>query len=391
MEILYKAERMLNDNRKIEIIYIPTDNLLLDNYNPRLAGEDAQANQEDIINRIYQNEELEELAGSLALHGFLPEEPIIVVPIDSSDFMAINKDNANGYQYIIIEGNRRISSVKLLLDEKLRTSIEVDDNFPVISDDDVRNNLRNIPAIIYKERKNVDAYLGIRHIAGNRKWDAYAKAKYIYDKVEDCKKNELVTTSEAIDIIKTQIADRKDTIRKLYVYYNIFNIIEKEIVNYQSKHIKERFSLLQVALGMGRTPIAEYIGVPAFSNIDFNKEFIDADHFSKLKDITKWIFGLNEYDSGRVISDSRNIGKMLAPILSNSESTEYLKKYGDIAGAYELTNGEEELVRNSLRRASKSLSLAQSKIYKYKNTEGIRSEVDEIELLLAQIKLLLKE
>ena len=73
---------MLKDHRKIEIVYISKDNLLLDNYNPRLAGEDTKASQEDIINRIYQNEELEELAGSLALHGFLPEEPIIIVPVD---------------------------------------------------------------------------------------------------------------------------------------------------------------------------------------------------------------------------------------------------------------------------------------------------------------------
>lgn len=125
------------------------------------------------------------------------------------------------YKFIIIEGNRRISSVKLLSDSKLRTTIEVDDNFPQVENTEVTENLRKIPAIIYKERKNVDAYLGIRHIAGNRKWDAYAKAKYIYDKVEECRSNENVTIPEAIEIIKNQISDRKDTIRKLYVYYKI--------------------------------------------------------------------------------------------------------------------------------------------------------------------------
>ena len=37
---------MLKDHRKIEIVYISKDNLLLDNYNPRLAGEDTKASQE---------------------------------------------------------------------------------------------------------------------------------------------------------------------------------------------------------------------------------------------------------------------------------------------------------------------------------------------------------
>lgn len=380
---------MLDKKRKNEIIYISVDRLILDKLNPRLAG-DPQSNQENIIQYIYDKEELDELAGSLALHGFLPEEPIIVVPVESSDFESINKDNVEDFKFIVIEGNRRISSVKLLLSEKLRATIDVDNNFPKIQDPEVKTNLLSVPAIIYYERKNVDAYLGIRHIAGTRKWDAYAKAKYIYDKVEDCKQNDDIATDAAIDIIKAQIADRKDTIRKLYVYYNIFSIIEREIVKNQSKHIKERFSLLQVALGMGRTPIAKYIGVPPFSNINFNEEIIDAGHLDRLKDLTKWVFGLYDSDPARVISDSRNIGNKLAPILDNTESTEYLEKYGDLAGAYELTDGEEQFVLNSLRKASKAMSRAQSKIYKYKGNKEMEGELNEIKSLMEQIYILLK-
>lgn len=379
---------MYNDNRKLEIIYVPLANLLLDNINPRLAGESLQNDQEEIISQLYQHEELEELAGSLAIHGFLPEEPIIVVPERSQGFDAINKDNAADYNYIVIEGNRRVSSVKLLLDESMRATLDVDEDFPKISSPDIRENLQTIPAIIYRERKNVDAYLGIRHIAGNRKWDAYAKARYIYDKVEQCKRNDGMTTRQAIDAIKNQIADRKGTILKLYVYYSIFNIIDQEIVNYQSKHIKERFSLIQVALGMGRTPIAQYIGVPPFNNIDFSKDIIDSAHISALTDMTKWIFGLNGQDP--VISDSRNIGKMLAPILSNRESTEYLKRYDDLAGAYELTDGEDELIRKSLNKAYKALGVVKDKVYKYRESGDVLQLLDDIESQLKQIRILIK-
>lgn len=379
---------MYNDNRKLEIIYVPLANLLLDNKNPRLAGESSQSDQEEILSQMYQSEELEELAGSLAIHGFLPEEPIIVVPEHSQDFDAINKDNAADYSYIVIEGNRRVSSVKLLLDESLRKTLDIEEDFPKISRPDIRDNLQTIPAIIYRERNNVDAYLGIRHIAGNRKWDAYAKARYIYDKVEQCKHNDGMTTRQAIDTIKNQIADRKGTILKLYVYYSIFNIIDQEIVKYQSKHIKERFSLIQVALGMGRTPIAQYIGVQPFNNIDFTKDIIDSAHMSALTDITKWIFGLNGQDP--VISDSRNIGKMLAPILSNKESTEFLKRFGDLAGAYELTNGEEELVKTSLNRVYKDLGVVKDKVYKYRDSDEVLQSLDEIEGQLKQIRILIK-
>lgn len=377
-----------NDNRKLEIINIPLANLLLDNNNPRLAGENLKNDQNEILSKMYY-EDLDELAGSLAVHGFLPEEPIIVVPEDSRDFDAVNKDNVADYNYIVIEGNRRVSSIKLLLDESLRTMLDIDEDFPKISSPEIKDNLQTIPAIVYRERKNVDAYLGIRHITGNRKWDAYAKARYIYDKVEQCRHNDGMTTSQAIDTIKKQIADRKDTILKLYVYYCIFNIIDQEIVNYQSKHIKDRFSLLQLALGMGRTSIAQYIGVPPFSEIDFSKDIIDTAHTEQLADITKWIFGLNEYDQNRVISDSRNIGRLLAPVLSNKESTEYLKRYGDLAGAYELTGGEEELVRKSLNKAYKALGVVKDKVFKYRESEEVKQALDDIEGQLKQIKILI--
>ena len=378
-----------NDNRKLEIINIPLANLLLDNNNPRLAGENLKNDQNEILSKMYY-EDLDELAGSLAVHGFLPEEPIIVVPEDSRDFDAVNKDNVADYNYIVIEGNRRVSSIKLLLDESLRTMLDIDEDFPKISSPEIKDNLQTIPAIVYRERKNVDAYLGIRHITGNRKWDAYAKARYIYDKVEQCRHNDGMTTSQAIDTIKKQIADRKDTILKLYVYYCIFNIIDQEIVNYQSKHIKDRFSLLQLALGMGRTSIAQYIGVPPFSEIDFSKDIIDTAHTEQLADITKWIFGLNEYDQNRVISDSRNIGRLLAPVLSNKESTEYLKRYGDLAGAYELTGGEEELVRKSLNNAYKALGVVKDKVFKYRKSEEVEQALADIEGQLKQIKILIK-
>ena len=143
-----------NDNRKLEIINIPLANLLLDNNNPRLAGENLKNDQNEILSKMYY-EDLDELAGSLAVHGFLPEEPIIVVPEDSRDFDAVNKDNVADYNYIVIEGNRRVSSIKLLLDESLRTMLDIDEDFPKISSPEIKDNLQTIPAIVYRERNRL--------------------------------------------------------------------------------------------------------------------------------------------------------------------------------------------------------------------------------------------
>ena len=143
-------------DRKSGEIY--TANLILDIYNPRLYGETAQETQDQIMTKIYQKESIDELASSLAFNGYFQEEPVIVVPVNEDDFESINTTNLNEFHYIVIEGNRRTTSVKLLLNT---SNTIADSDFPKISEG---IDLSKIPAIIYKKRDDVDTYLSVRHI-----------------------------------------------------------------------------------------------------------------------------------------------------------------------------------------------------------------------------------
>lgn len=380
---------MIGKNRKSEILYIPYERLLLDDINPRLAGDYENKSQLDIISEIYEREELEELADSLSTHGFLPEEPVIVIAKESDAFDNINQQNISDYDFIVLEGNRRMSTVKLLMDDQLRADIDVKDNFPTASAE-IRSNLSTIPAIFYKERKDVDAYLGIRHIAGNRKWDSYAKARYIFDKVSGLQKDGY-SIEDAINQVKSQIGDRKDVIRNLYVYYKVFESIDEDILNYRSKHIKERFSLIQVALANGRTNIADFIGLKRFKDLDLSKDIVPTNKVENLKDVTQWIFGLQPDGSDKLISDSRKITSHLNPILGNHEALEFLKKHDDIESAYDLTNGEEELVKNNINKSYKFLSNILDKVSKYRDNPGVFDGIQELKRLVSEAEKLTKE
>ena len=380
---------MIGKNRKSEILYIPYENLLLDDVNPRLAGDYEGKNQMEIISEIYEKEELEELADSLSTHGFLPEEPVIVVAKESGVFDNINQDNISNYEFIVLEGNRRMSTVKLLMDDRIRKDIDVKDNFPTAIEE-IRSNLSTIPAILYKERKDVDAYLGIRHIAGNRKWDSYAKARYIFDKVSAYQKDGY-SIDEAINEVKTQIGDRKDVIRNLYVYYKVFESIDEDILEYKSKHIKERFSLIQVALANGRTNIADFIGLKRFKDLDLSKDIIPTNKIENLKDVTQWIFGLQPDGSDKLISDSRKITSHLNRIVGNNEAIDYLKRYNDIESAYDLTNGEEELVKNNINKSYKFLSNILDKVSKYRENPGVYDGIQELKRLVFEAEKLTQE
>lgn len=359
--------------RKRGLFKIPIDNLILDQYNPRLYGESEHDTQDEIMAKIYDKEQIEEVASSLAVNGYFEEEPIIVVPENVADFDKIDENNLQDFKFIVIEGNRRTTSVKLLL---TKNSI-VDTDFPTIANNDVRQNLKNLPAVIYEKREDVDVYLSVRHISGNRKWDAYAKAKYIYETVNKTNLS-LNNLDEAINSLSTQIGDQSNIVKKYYVYFKLFKEIEENVSEYSGKHIKDRFSLLEVSLASGNTTIAQYLGIVPFKRLNLDEDLIKPNKVENLQDVTEWVFGRDEHGTGSVINDSRQISALLKPVLGNKEATEHLKQFDDLAGAYELSNGEQDFIIGNINKANKLISNIITKANKYKDVPEFKSAISDL-------------
>ena len=374
-------------NRKEGINFIEVNNLILDSLNPRLYGESSEENQEEIKQRIYESEDIDELAASLGANGYFEEEPIIVIPKTTSDFSKITPSTINQFTYIVVEGNRRTTSVKLLLDTKNKI---VDEDFPKIANSEIVKKLHSIPAIIYEKREDVDVYLSIRHISGNRKWDAYAKAKYIYEKVNKISLNKGLSKAEAVEILSAQIGDKKDIIRKNFIYYKVFESIERDIREYASKDIKKRFSLIEVSLAAGNTTISKYIGIPPFKNVSLEDELVKPEKVDNLKNITEWVFGKDEKGTGSLFSDSRNINSELKKILGNPEATKYLEDYKDIEGAYALTDGKEQLIIGNVRRAKVLLVKILNDVSDYRTNETFLIALEELKGTISKIDTLIK-
>lgn len=138
---------------------LKTIDLMLDLNNPRFVAFNA-VDQETIINYLLQNEGVVDLARSInAYEGLMPGEfPIVCV-----------EDGSN----IVIEGNRRVCSCKLLLNPTLapagfRASI------PTISKT-TRDAIRRIGVHVINSREEAQIVLGTRHIQGIKKWPSVAK------------------------------------------------------------------------------------------------------------------------------------------------------------------------------------------------------------------------
>ena len=91
------------------ITVVPVERLRLDRGSPRLVGEAAEAPDEWIVARLYRSADLEELLQSMSANGYLDIEPLVVMgDVDADD---------GGL--IVLEGNRRLATLRLLREPAL--------------------------------------------------------------------------------------------------------------------------------------------------------------------------------------------------------------------------------------------------------------------------------
>ena len=219
------------------------------------------------------------------------------------------------------------------------------------------------------------AYLGVRHITGIKKWEPYAKARYIAG---------LAQEGSSIEEIQQTIGDRGTSVRKIYFCYKLIEIMEEESEG-SGEQAKELFSYLLLALGQG--PIKEYLGVQKnWLEIDFDSP-IPRGKIKQLKNLFSFLFGEGK-QKPQVIKESRDITNKLTSILANKESAEYLERTRDLEGAFDRSEGEQQLLVKQLEKANRELEKSLGIIHRHKDKEIItliNQCKDTIEQLLKSI------
>jgi hypothetical protein len=378
-------------------INLPLDLIFLDTENPRLAKQRDAIEELDILRTLYEEYDLEELAMSMSANGYFDEEPIIVVPRTfPADFVYDETKSPDEIQeelrslieqglidFVVVEGNRRIGTCKLLTDEARRIALEINNSFfetpanPAIIDD-----LRMIPAIVYGNRDRVSPYLGVRHISGLLKWDAFAKAAYIAQNIENGVTAEQLTYAQSIAKLRALIPDRTDAIRKQYLCYRV--IAEAEIkLGFDTSEIKDRFSLLTLAINS--PSIRSYAGIPSYKEANFDEDIIPPDHTNKLQHVLTWIYGHGDTDP--ILTDSRLITSRLAPVLASTIATDYLLANNNLNDAYERSDGDKEYILKKLANAAREVRFAAQDDYvnRFKSDQLFLDAIEVVTGLIAEL------
>src|SRR5829696_7410715 len=245
----------------------------LDPHNPRLSLDEEGSDQPKLLEIMIERFKVEEIAESIVAAGYLPFDPLIGL--------------AEGSKVIILEGNRRVAAIQLLLEpqrapEKHRTKWT---DLSRRLAKNIREDLKLINVEVHRKRDdfNVRAYIGFRHVTGVLKWPSLEKAGFIAELIDKDQ-----WTYE-------QVADRLGSyprhVEKHYVAYRLVRQSADLQVN-GTENMEKAFGVLLRALQAGG--ISEFLGIKYPNSPKASRTPVPAIKRENLKDFVLWTFGTEE-------------------------------------------------------------------------------------------------
>lgn len=335
----------------LKIDKVQLNKLLLDQENPRIHQNiSPNITQVNLAKFIYDNFGIGDLKDSILKNGYFPVEPMVVIPS--------NDGNDN---FIVVEGNRRLTTVKILCDELYRNNcISTARRDDYKASLELIEKLSSIPVVKALNRESVKAYLGVRHLGGVVRWEPLAQSKYVYNQVlfEKDKSTDGQVSTAITKFVNDTNNNKPDVLNHFYKYC-IFNYMQRLIqsdstLSHAQGVIENKFSLLEVALGKtGRTSVANYIGIDSYNKLnpeDF-EDIIPEDKEFETKNLIKWVF-----TTSPPIRESRELNKYLKPILKNPISTKAFERGEDKESALLLSDSYDNIIKNSCTSIHRSLT-----------------------------------
>ncbi len=332
---------------------LPTRELHLDRKNPRLAehGINSDTPENDIIDILWQVMDVQELVQSIVASGFFEHEPLIVVQENDS--------------YIVIEGNRRLAAVRVLLDRKLADRVGC--RFRIREKAALRA-LENLPVKV-SGRKDSWRYLGFKHINGPAKWSSYAKAQYI---AEVHRKYHVPLAD-----IAEQIGDRHKTVQRLYRGLMVMEQAEKAGVYRREDRYRTGFAFSHLYTGLDYDGISDFLSLGP-SNVESERP-VPRKALKELGELCLWLYG-NRNDQVQPVVQTQNPDlRRLDTVLKNRESLAALRGGVPLDKALETGRKPEAVLEESLLEAKRSLQQASGYVTTgFKESRAIQSIAEDV-------------
>lgn len=318
--------------------FIEADKLLLDPQNPRLPKFLRGADEPEIITYMLKEAATLELMLAIGENNFFPGEPLLVV-----------KDGEN---YRVIEGNRRLTAIKLLRNPDLAT-IQRKKVTRVFDQAEFKlDALDKIPCLIFPNESPIHKFLGYRHITGIQAWDLTQKAAFLYEMKNDLHAG--LALDEACRELAKMIGSRRDYVKRLIVGYEVFTEISDAGFFDVPGLDETTFFFNYIADSLNKGNIASFLGVILDS--DDPTSTISHDN---LRLWTTWFFEKNDQNQPRIRATSDQLKKLDA-ILGCERALTAFCDGKPLNDAYELTAEIDSLFVGFVVEAKSKLEQADS-------------------------------
>lgn len=355
------------EDKKIELVDV--GNLRFDPKNPRLPSTLNGTNERDVLGWMLAEGNIPELMASIGSAGYFPGEPLLVIP-----------GKARG-TFDVIEGNRRLTALKLLLDPKLAPTRAK--AVQQVRDEALfRPNL--IPVIKYDSREELLDFLAYRHITGVKAWEPLAKARYLGHMFDNLSRSPKLGIEAKFKRLAKQIGSRADYVERLLTGLWLFEVTAENSF-FRIRDLDENtidFGIFTTALTYGH--IRTFLQVP--ESVTPKLKGLKQDH---LRELTLWLFERDSEGQTR-LGESRNL-KSLNTVLGMDAALEAFRGGKSLQDALRLTEHPTQVFRDALFSARSSLKLARDYMHMVKKPSALDLDLlDEIERISTGVKAALK-
>ena len=338
---------------------VPLGSLQLDPDNPRLPGDENWALRAEgkLLKEISRRYNLIELARSIADKGFTPRyaEALLVVAHPSAPC-----------RYVVIEGNRRLATLKLLTSADSRRAVGLKSSeWPELAEEGAKWELDQVPVIVYPDRTTLNDYLGFRHITGPTPWRPEAKARFIA---------KLLQSGASVGEVVRRIGSNHRTVRRYAEAHAIYTqAVEAGI---QMEAVEAAFGVFYNAL--------DHQGVRDFlrlgRQVDINRlqdSPVPTESVEQLRDLIGLLYGDSSQGLSSVIRESRELRK-LGEVLANKPAQAHLLHNRDLERAWRISGGGRYELLGQLADLYSGLAEVNGKAPEYAGDDEIRAEVRRI-------------
>jgi hypothetical protein len=328
--------------------------LRLDPQNPRLAefGVKSDATQDDLVKVLWERMAVVEVAMSIAYSGFFQHEPLFA-------------EKAPNGKFVVIEGNRRLAAVRLLIDGELRKKLHATD-LPTVSAQRLEE-LKSLPVIV-TDRKSLWRYLGFKHVNGPATWGSYAKAQYIAQ-VHNTYKVPLAD-------IAAQIGDYNSTVERMYRGLMIIEQAEEAKVFARHDVSRSRFHFNFIYTGMDFPGISTFIGLQKKASTI--RKPVPKEKIKELGELLGWLYGTRTGNKESLIHSQNPDLKNLDGVLQSGKGIAALRDGLPLQVAMDISVGDPAIFRQSLQNAKQALQRALGTLTTGYDTED--SDMDRLAL-----------